>query len=274
MVASTVSSYIRIGLMESAASYPLLTQVLREEWGFKGQVFSDMTHHGNSAFDNRFYENINNRCIAGCNQQLDSKEYTGDILAKWDPNKGCPVYNGVESYTWWYAVRESAKATMYSAAKCGAINKDRAEEAYLTFEGTVHNRYVTSIGKDISIKVNVPEDIGDYNDIYIDEFTPLPEGLDFDGEVISGSCEQPVNKFIHVMVRFADQSVKGTSFELLVKAVGANADLDEYTDSKPEPGKKGCASDIVSIGALAGIIALAGVATIILAIDKKRRVSE
>ena len=269
-----MSSYNRIGLMESAASYPLLTQVLREEWGFKGQVFSDMTHHGNSAFDNRFYENINNRCIAGCNQQLDSKEYTGDILAKWDPNKGCPVYNGVESYTWWYAVRESAKATMYSAAKCGAINKDRAEEAYLTFEGTVHNRYVTSIGKDISIKVNIPEDIGDYNDIYIDEFTPLPEGLDFDGEVISGSCEQPVNKFIHVMVRFADQSVKGTSFELLVKAVGANADLDEYTDSKPEPGKKGCASDIVSIGALAGIIALAGVATIILAIDKKRRVSE
>ena len=76
------------------------------------------------------------------------------------------------------------------------------------------------------------------------------------------------------MVRFADQSVKGTSFELLVKAVGVNADLDEYTDSKPEPGKKGCASDIVSIGALAGIIALAGVATIILAIDKKRRVSE
>ena len=35
-----MASYNRLGLMETAASYPLLTEVLRGEWGFKGSVSS------------------------------------------------------------------------------------------------------------------------------------------------------------------------------------------------------------------------------------------
>ena len=53
-----MSSYNRLGLMETAASYPLLTEVLRNEWGFKGSIISDMTHHSNSAHNRNCYENI------------------------------------------------------------------------------------------------------------------------------------------------------------------------------------------------------------------------
>ena len=265
-----MSSYNRIGLMESAANYNLLTEVLRNEWGFKGQVFSDMTHHGNSAFDNKYYENINNRCIAGCNQQLDSQTYTttagGDILAKWDNSKGCPVYDGKESYTWWYAVRESAKATMYSAAKCGATDAKRLEDAELEFEGLVHNRYEVAVGEDISIKINIPN--GKSGDLSIDPFTPLPAGIELNGDTISGSSNVPVNKFIHVVL--TDGSTKtATSFELVVTAIGDNAETDTYKDPAK---KKGCFGGVeislVSMAALS-LVAVAG-----LLINKKRKIAK
>ena len=256
-----MSSYNRIGLMESAASYPLLTNVLREEWGFKGQVFSDMTHHSNSSFDRKYYENINNRCIAGCNQQLDSATYTGDILAKWDSNKGCPVYNGVESYTWWYAVRQSAKATMYSAAKCGATNKTRLADAELKFDGTVNRRYETSVGQEIQIMIDMPE--GKTGELSIDPFTPLPEGLTLSGNMISGTCNNPVNKFIHVIL--TDGSTKtATSFELLVTAVGDDAETEEYKD-------KGCGGAIGT--SLVGMALLSVIAGALL-ITRKRKIAE
>ena len=259
-----MSSYNRLGLMETAASYPLLTNVLREEWGFKGQVFSDMTHHSNSAFDRKYYENINNRCIAGCNQQLDGQTYDGDILAKWNSSKGCPVYNGVESYTWWYAVRQSAKATMYSAAKCGYADTKRLEDAELTFEGLAHNRYETSVGQDIEITINLPE--GKSGELSIDPFTPLPEGLELNGGVISGSVDKPVNKFIHVVL--TDGNTKtATSFELLVTAIGDDAETEEYKD------KKGCGGEIATASLIA-LISLAGLGLAFVAADRKRRIAK
>ena len=259
-----MSSYNRLGLMETAASYPLLTNVLREEWGFKGQVFSDMTHHSNSAFDRKYYENINNRCIAGCNQQLDGQTYDGDILAKWNSSKGCPVYNGVESYTWWYAVRQSAKATMYSAAKCGYADTKRLEDAELTFEGLAHNRYETSVGQDIEITINLPE--GKSGELSIDPFTPLPEGLELNGGVISGSVDKPVNKFIHVVL--TDGNTKtATSFELLVTAIGDDAETEEYKD------KKGCGGEIAT-ACLIALISLAGLGLAFVAVDRKRRIAK
>ena len=259
-----MSSYNRLGLMETAASYPLLTNVLREEWGFKGQVFSDMTHHSNSAFDRKYYENINNRCIAGCNQQLDGQTYDGDILAKWNSSKGCPVYNGVESYTWWYAVRQSAKATMYSAAKCGYADTKRLEDAELTFEGLAHNRYETSVGQDIEITINLPE--GKSGELSIDPFTPLPEGLELNGGVISGSVDKPVNKFIHVVL--TDGNTKtATSFELLVTAIGDDAETEEYKD------KKGCGGEIATASLIA-LISLAGLGLAFAAADRKRRIAK
>ena len=261
-----MSSYNRIGLMESAASYPLLTEVLRQEWGFKGQVFSDMTHHSNSAFDNRYYENINNRVLAGCNQQLDGSSYKGDVLCKWDPQKHCPTYNGVESYSWWYAVRESAKATMYSAAKCAAVAPDKIAEAGLIIDGLVHNRYVATVGGEINININVPFDKS--GELSIDEFTPLPEGLELSGNAITGTVNTPVNRFVHVILTDEDNKISGTSFQLVVTAIGSDAETEEY--SKGCAG--GCAGGIEA--SLISMAALGALAIGALLIARKRKIAE
>ena len=269
-----MSSYNRIGLMESAASYPLLTEVLRNEWGFKGQCFSDMTHHSNSAFDRKYYENINNRVLAGDSQQLDGSSYKNDILCKWDNSLGCPTYNGRPSYSWWFAVRKAAHDTMYSAAKCAAIGNTKIPEAGLTFEGAPRNYFETSVGKDISIKVNVPDELSGY-ELTIDEFTPLPEGLSFDGEVISGSVDKPVNKFIHVLAH-NNNDILGTRLELVVTAVGNSAETEDYVDPvNPDNGggnkKKGCFGSVeVSLMSIAtlSVIALAA-----LFIERKRKIA-
>ena len=260
-----MSSYNRIGLMESAASYPLLTEVLRNEWGFKGQVFSDMTHHGNSAFDAKYYENINNRVLAGCNQQLDGDSYKNDILCEWNNAKGCPVYNGVESYSWWYAVRQSAKATMYSAAKCAANGGSRLEEAGLTFGGTVGNRCVVAINEDINIEIGIPEDKS--GELSIDEFTPLPEGLSLEGNVISGKVSDPINKFVHVILTDG-QAKEMSSFQLVVTAIGSDAETETY--------QKGCAGGCAGgiEASLIGMAALGVLAIGALLINRKRKIAE
>ncbi len=265
-----MSSYNRIGLMESAASYPLLTEVLRNEWGFKGQVFSDMTHHSNSAFDRKYYENINNRILAGDSQQLDGSSYKNDVLCSWDPQQGCPTYNGTPSYSWWYAVRKAAHDTMYSAAKCAAIDKSKVTNAHITIEGQKDLRYTKAVDEEVNIKLNVPEQYASY-ELAIDPFTPLPEGLSLNDNVISGSSDVPVNKFIHVMVMAGTQAIAGTSIELLITAVGDNAETEDYVDPKPG-GKKGCFGGFeISMIAMSAISVLAlGV----LLINKKRKIAE
>ena len=265
-----MSSYNRIGLMESAASYPLLTEVLRNEWGFKGQVFSDMTHHSNSAFDRKYYENINNRILAGDSQQLDGSSYKNDVLCTWDSSLGCPTYNGTPSYSWWYAVRKAAHDTMYSAAKCAAIDKSKVTDAHITIEGQKDLRYTKAVDEEVNIKLNVPEQYTSY-ELAIDPFTPLPEGLSLNDDVISGSSDVPVNKFIHVMVMAGTQAIAGTSIELLITAVGDNAETEDYVDPKPD-GKKGCFGGFeISMIAMSAISVLALGA---LFITKKRKIAE
>ena len=124
-----MSSYNRLGLMETAASYPLLTEVLRGEWGFKGAVLSDMTHSGNGNINNYCYECVNNRVLAGCNSQLDSGGFRGHSECEWDEDafggKGAPVYEyegeTVVSYTWWYACRQCIKEIMYMSVNCTGV---------------------------------------------------------------------------------------------------------------------------------------------------------
>ena len=267
-----MSSYNRLGLMETAASYPLLTEVLRNEWGFKGHVISDMAHHQSSPsiFNNKYYENIHNRVLAGCNQQLDSGTYTNDILPKWDNSKGCPVYNGHESYSWWYAVRTMVKGVLYSCANSAYASGDRLRQADLSFEGAKMGIFEAGVGDDISVKVIVPDqvngrDVGSYQ-LSIDPATPLPAGLDFDGEVISGKVETAQTRFIHVVLTNENGSYCST-LELHILTTTNNAETEDYKDPK-----KGCSgameASLISLAAIS-VIALGG-----LMIDKKRKIAK
>ena len=273
-----MSSYNRLGLMETAASYPLLTEVLRNEWGFKGHVISDMAHRASgkgtsNVFVNKYYENINNRVLAGCNQQLDNDSYTDDIQASWDSAKGCPVYNGVESYSWWYAIRTMCKGVLYSLARSSATKQARVNNAELSFKGAkLDGVCEAAINENISIDIEVPEKFGSDYQLAIDSITPLPEGFTFDGNKISGSASEVQNRFIHVLLTSGGKTYCST-LELHIVAVRDNAATDSYTDPEPEQPKKkkGCfgavEASIIGVSSL-GILAIGA-----LLVDRKRKIA-
>ncbi|MCR5309110.1 MAG: glycoside hydrolase family 3 C-terminal domain-containing protein [Bacilli bacterium] len=276
-----MSSYNRLGLMETAASYPLLTEVLRNEWGFKGSIISDMTHHGNSAFDAGMYENINNRLLAGCNNQLDGDDYSNDMNCKWNAEandgKGAPVYKNasgdtVESYSWWYAVRNCCKECLYMCANCGAMSsKFDGIDTGMTFSNTVNNRLVANVGESIETEFVVGE--FDYiEDLQIDPATPLPEGLTFDSDRIYGTVDKPVNTFIRVIFKDDLENVYGNTLNLTVLAtpqieaasIGEEKPVEEPEKSTPAEEKKGCGGSVVAASALVSLIAMAGAGLMLL----------
>ena len=270
-----MSSYNRLGNMETAASYPLLTEVLRDEWGFKGSIISDMTHSGNSSVNFKCYENINNRVLAGCDQQLDNGGgFKNQINCKWDSSKGCPTftYNNqtYESYSWWYAVRTNAQRVIWMCARSGVNSKTLLKVADgVELSNVTRGIYAGEVGKDVEIEVKVPSDLADC-EVSIDPFTPLPEGLDFDGTKITGSTDTAVNKFIHILFSNDNGNVAGISFELRIYAQGDNAELEDMPVENNK--KKGCGGEIASVGMLASLLALAGVGFIL--VSKKKRVTE
>ena len=249
-----MSSYNRLGNMETAASYPLLTEVLREEWGFKGSIISDMTHSGNSSVNFKCYENINNRVLAGCDQQLDNGGgFKSNMNCTWDSTRGCPTfqYNGqtYESYTYWYAVRTNAQRVIWMCARSGVNSKTFIEpDENIELSNVTRGVFEGAIDEDIEIEVSLPDyfEVGeDFDDersvvaseVTIDEFTPLPEGLEFDGQKITGQLAEPYNGFTHILVEVELSDGKtekyGLSFELRVLATGDNAELEDIQKEEP-----------------------------------------
>ena len=281
-----MSSYNRLGLMETAASYPLLTEVLRNEWGFKGAIISDMTHHGNGSVNNGCYENINNRILAGCNQQLDGDSYREDMNAEWDPDAGCPVFSDgeypVESYSWWYAVRKAAQEAIWQNARSSKyVNSFNTPINEIEISGTVNGIFTGRCGEDIDIEITLPEEIdqgGEYNGKFVDEavvsidpFTPLPKGLVFEDNHITGNTYVATNKFVHVLVTLtldgeANPVVVGKSFELVIL-------YEKEPEPEPEPDKpskkKGCRGEFEI--SLISISVLGALAVGFFLIDKKRK---
>ena len=288
-----MSSYNRLGLMETAASYPLLTEVLRDEWGFKGSIISDMTHSGNSSVNFKCYENINNRVLSGCDQHLDNGGgFKNKIDCTWKSagfdGKGCPVftYNGTEyeSYSWWYAVRTNAQRVIWMCARSAVNTKTLTETAQdVTLTNVYREVYEGVVDQDVEIEVVAPSELSGAT-ITIDPFTPLPDGLDFDGNKITGSSDVPVNKFIHIL--FTDgNTVKGVTFELRIYASQINIlDMKDVVEEvEPEDNKdnnqggeeqgkkKGCFGGIEV--SLLSMTALSIIAIGALFIDRKRKIA-
>ena len=264
-----MSSYNRLGLMETAASYPLLTEVTREEWGFQGTVLSDMTHSGNGSVNFKCYENVNNRVLSGMNVNLDQRGFGSYIEAEWDDDQGCPVfkYQGdyYPSYSWWYAVRKSVKEQMWMIARSGVMESLTAVADNINAE----SRYELRVGEDVNIALSATS-----GELSIDEATPLPEGLSFSGGAITG---KPVKDGVtHINVLVTDGStVKGVIVELAILPANGEAggeSPDEPVQPEPGPNKGcagGCGGSIGATAALIGLLGLAGVASSLL--SKKRK---
>ena len=257
-----MASYNRLGLMETAASYPLLTEVLRGEWGFKGAVLSDMTHSGNSSVNFKCYENVNNRVLAGCNSQLDQGGgFGGDSEAKWDSTLKAPAYtkNGqkVVSYSYWYATREMVKGVMYMSCRTTGTNRGMTKvglEKELTYK----------LGEDIAYDIELPEGF-EGAELKINDRIELPEGLEFVNDQLVGKIDVIG---LHRIDLIATNGSNKSAIKLLIRIVPDEAEYSEdvmermgeapVTPSK----KKGCGGEIATFASLTALIGLAGVALI------------
>ena len=249
-----MGSYNRMGLMETAANYNLLTEVLRGEWGFKGSVLSDMTHSGNSSVNFKCYEHVTNRVLAGCNAQLDQGGFSGDSQAKWDTTMKAPVYTKKDgskaiSYSYWYAVRQCSKEHLYMSANCTATNRVMvpvAGEEYKTVEARKNFSYNVNIEGADEIKLNHRIDV--------------PEGLTIDGGKISGKVA--LEGVYHL--DFVGYDGDG-------KAVGAFKLILTASTNGYKIGKSGCSGDIASYSAIVALMVIAGASLLLVSLRKKRR---
>ena len=285
-----MGSYNRLGLIETAASYPLMTEVLRGEWGFKGSVLSDMTHASNDQVNFNCYENVTWRIMAGCNCQLDmSGGFPGQVAkyAKWDKTandgKGAPVLvSGNKGIAWslWNACREGVKQHMYMCANStlcqrgltkvvGQLDKEVkvGEEINYDIEELLTNAEVV-VGEMVDIydsdNKKSSKEIASFESFEVNKRCDLPEGIKLEDGVISGSFKnvQLARIDIIINVKLADNTDGKIAYKLVLDVV---PDLD--TVVKDDESK--CSMSIIAGSALVSTLAIAGAS--LLALKRKRK---
>ena len=228
-----------------------------------------MAHPGNGDVNFNCYESVNQRVLAGNNTQLATGgdgNFRSKVDAQWSSSafdgKGGVVVKGTstEAYSFWYACRQMLKGYLYMAVHCCGFDKnilkvEASDVVELSYKQNEEFSY--TVQKDGVLKLN--------------DRIVLPEGIEFENSVLSG-------KFANVGLYRIDIIATGQSksaVRLIINVVPDEAEYNEnlmekYADDS-KGGKKGCFGDVSAFGTLAGVIALAGIASIIFAIDKKRR---
>ena len=260
-----MTSYSRLGVVDTSSSYPLLTEILRNEWGFNGVVTSDMCHSSGNTFDIELCENINSRLMAGCNFEYLNDGAVSRMDCAWNVRgnggKGAPTYlsaaknEEVESYSWWYAVRNACKQALWVASRYGeAFDNYGILDSSIKFEWQTQN----CVGQNmhLNVAVNANDNIYDskITSVSIDPTTPLPRGLSFKDGSISGTPEEAFNGFIRVIVKTEDGKVYGNALELFISPV----EFETYEIPLDPPSKTGCCASIVTASALVSALAIAG----------------
>ena len=275
-----MGSYNRIGLVEAAGHYGLMTEVLRDEWGFKGCVLSDMAHPGNGSVNYDCYESINLRMLAGNNTQLTtSGTFESDIDTKWDSSawggKGAVVLksdSNTIAWSMWYAMRELTKGYMYMAVHSSGM-----------FSGLTIADDPVNLTYNIDQEINYDVEVSGATEYKLNDRIELPEGLEFEDGNLSGKISHvglyridiiatvgSTKKAVKLMINVVPDEAEYQ--EGLMKHYGE--DVGPVEPDKPDGGdnkKKGCFGDISSVYALTGLIALAGVGFILLSLNKKRK---
>ena len=172
-----MSSFNRIGFTWSGASYALLTELLRGEWGFEGVVITDAHAAGQGCM------NANQMLRAGNDMSLDSRE--GSIAR---------VVNTEESNTATQltALHNACKHILYTQLNSAAMNNGYAMES-LPYSETSVNAAGATVNVEPGQEVNLS--VADENDAdarYVLFYGTLPEGLTFDAATatVSGTVAE------------------------------------------------------------------------------------
>ena len=280
-----MGSYNRLGLFETATSYPLLTEVLRGEWGFKGNVLSDMTHSGNGSVNFKCYECVTHRNIAGCGAQLDTRGFKNQTNAlSWDSTKGAPTFthNGekVASYTWWYACRRTYKEIMFMCA-----NATQTQQGQTTVTATYDQSVVA--GENFNIEV-VPSEVGGKAvtsaNLELNWRAEMPEGVTLDSanrKVTGSIANVGLYRFdVIAKVVYADNSQATLAYKIVLRVTPANMEesgLEVGEDGTRVPrqfpyGKAKASAPVgLIIGVAAGAVVLVGAAAVVVVMLLKKK---
>lgn len=178
-----MSAFPRIGTVACDSNYALLTQVLRDEWGFQGAVVTD--YYGGQTGNT--YQDPNSLWAAG--NDLPLSAFGGyemrQLLGTWSDEEGCLVYTvgegnnakTVKSYSQWLAIRKAAKNLLYVAANSNQMNNNLNLEAFKGNDALTGQ--VNAQIRNVSIGVNT-QDVGTVNIQYTITNGALPEGVSLD----------------------------------------------------------------------------------------------
>ncbi|MBO5327826.1 MAG: glycoside hydrolase family 3 C-terminal domain-containing protein [Clostridia bacterium] len=127
-----MSSYNRVGAVWAGGSYALITEVLRNEWGFDGIVLSD--------YMDGDYENVDQMLAAGADAALNTASYNSHATVT------CTT-TGAQAITY---MRRAMKHVLYSVANSNAMNG--IDGATIITGGTpIYHRYMLIVNIALAI---------------------------------------------------------------------------------------------------------------------------
>lgn len=215
-----MSSLNRIGTEWAGGSYALLTEVLRDEWGFRGSVVTD-SFIGN-------FSNADQMVRAGGNLAL-GNHYTSTYKMKY--NLGTPTTINI--------LRDNVHGILYMMANSNAINSyvQTSDKPVNSFTGAVLNTAIVGATYSANVATATISDVlfpsaDDSEIVYtLDEGSSLPLGLSLlESGIIIGVPEEEVSNFrITVKATYAGYSKTAT---FTINIVGGNGSIVYPADSE------------------------------------------
>ena len=251
-----ITSYNRIGLMEVSCNYPLLEEVVRGEWGFNGDIMSNLSMYGNDTYNPKCFDNTDLKMLSGCGAAISSEDLTSTVSCEKDEETNAPIYNGKVNYPFWYALRKAAKDHLYMFINSMATDKNFA--LYSKDIVLEKNEFELRRGEYFKTSITLNNELNNKT-IVLDKTTPLPEGLKFENNQIVGVPTKVENKTVNFVVTDGDRTY-GVSVRFNVLPV-----------NPPTPVLSEAANIVLSISiGVTCIVVLVGLTIAIIVITKKK----
>jgi len=181
---AVMSAFNYIGDRPAAQNYALLTEILRDEWGFNGVVVTDYYSGGQGT---GAYMNINEQIVMGNDIPLGTVSIN-NIFGTYDETLNAVVYNSsvvvddpetpdvnesiIPSYTFWLAGRQAALNVLYVAANSNSVKNGVSFEGF-GGEINVYER----VNNNINLVPEALIETGVNYTVLLNENSTLPEGL-------------------------------------------------------------------------------------------------
>ena len=220
-----MSSLNRLGYEPAGCSYELLTEILRNEWGFRGNVVTD-------SWSTEWHDSIDHMIRGGGNLCLG-----GGGNVRYNPNSATTVT----------ALRNAAKGILYAHANSLAINTGstpvtpRPIESFTSQRLTaavLDGKYSANVATAVISKILYP-DADDSEIIYtLHEGSRLPEGLNLTtAGKITGTPTEEVNNFRFTVDATYENFTRSCDFNITV--INANGSIIYETDGMLDSLKSG-----------------------------------